>query len=79
MEPFDLVFADPPYGQGLGETALGAVREEGWIKPGGIAVVEEHTDSVFEIPAGYDELDRRTYGNTQVVILRNIAARAPSP
>ena len=79
MEPFDLVFADPPYGKGFGEMALGAVREDGWIKPGGIAVVEEHTECVFEIPQGYDELDRRTYGTTQIILLRMPPHPGPLP
>lgn len=70
MDAFDLVFADPPYGQGLGEKALRAAYENGWIKQGGIAVVEESADSEFEAPEGYEELDRRTYGDTQIVFLR---------
>ena len=33
MAPFDLVFADPPYRKGLGEKALAAAREGGWLAP----------------------------------------------
>ena len=70
MGAFDLVFADPPYGKGLGEAALREVRENGWIAPGGIAVLEESADSALDIPEGFEELDRRNYGETQIVILR---------
>ncbi len=70
IEAFDLVFADPPYGKGLGEQALNEVCEKGWIKPGGIAVLEESSDTVLEFPSGFDEIDRRTYGDTLVVFLR---------
>ena len=79
MGEFDLIFADPPYGQGLGEAALREVVEKGWIRPGGIAVLEESADSAPEIPEGYDEIDRRRYADTQIVILRNTSAHTPSP
>ena len=67
---FDLVFADPPYRKSLGERALIEARDMGWIKPGGIAVIEEHNDAVLDILEGYEELDKRSYGDTQIVILR---------
>ncbi|MGZ2439804.1 16S rRNA (guanine966-N2)-methyltransferase [Sinorhizobium medicae] len=35
MEPFHLVFADPPYGKGLGERALIAAARGGWLVAGG--------------------------------------------
>ncbi len=72
IESFDLVFADPPYGQGLGENALREAHGNRWIKPGGIAVLEEHNDAALQIPEGYEEIDRRTYGDTQVVLLRAV-------
>ena len=71
VESFDLVFADPPYRKGLGERALLEARDMGWIKPGGIAVIEEHNDAVLDFPDGYEELDKRSYGDTQIVILRS--------
>ena len=70
MAPFDLIFLDPPYGQGLGEAALAAALEGGWIVPGGIAVLEERTDAEIELPEGFEALDRRVYGDTQVVFLQ---------
>ena len=74
IEAFDLVFADPPYAKGLAERALFEARGLGWIKPGGIAILEEHSDAALDIPQGYEELDRRSYGDTQIVILRNFSA-----
>ena len=70
LDAFDLVFADPPYGQGLGEKALKAAREHGWIKPGAIAVVEECVEPGFEAPDGFEQVNRRAYGDTEIVILR---------
>lgn len=70
VEDFDLVFADPPYRKGLGERALIGALDQGWMKPGGIAILEEHRDAELAIPQGYEELDRRSYGDTLLVILR---------
>jgi 16S rRNA (guanine966-N2)-methyltransferase len=70
VEPFDLVFLDPPYGKGLGEQALTSAREGGWIRPGGVAILEEAAKSEITVPDGYEEIDRRTYGDTQVLFLR---------
>ena len=72
VPPFGLVFLDPPYGKGLGEKALAAAREGGWIAPGGIAVLEESVKSRLELPEGYEKIDRRIYGDTQVAILRTV-------
>ena len=47
-----------------------AARDNGWIKQHGIAVVEESAQSRFEAPEGYEELDRRVYGDTEVIFLR---------
>jgi len=70
LDPFDLMFLDPPYGKGLGEQALSAAYEGRWIKPQGIAVLEERAGAEIAIPPGYEELDIREYGDTQVAILR---------
>jgi 16S rRNA (guanine966-N2)-methyltransferase len=39
-EPFDLVFADPPYAAGSGSSAATAVMTAGWLAPGGWLAVE---------------------------------------
>lgn len=69
MAPFELLFLDPPYGQGLGEQALAAAHAGGWIAPGGLAVLEERESAAFAIPEGFVERDRRLYGDTQVLFL----------
>jgi 16S rRNA (guanine966-N2)-methyltransferase len=71
MGRFGLVFLDPPYGQGLAEPALQSAIDGGWLLPGAVCVVEEAADSAFEPPAGLSVLDRRRYGDTQIIILRN--------
>ena len=70
VEPFSLAFLDPPYGKGLAEKALVSARDGGWLAPGAIIVVEEAADAGFTAPEGYEELERRTYDDTEVVFLK---------
>ncbi|MCQ0989556.1 16S rRNA (guanine(966)-N(2))-methyltransferase RsmD [Jiella marina] len=70
MEPFDLLFADPPYGKGLGEKALASALEGGWLKPGARAVVEEAESADFEVPAGWQLDETRQMGATVLRFLR---------
>lgn len=65
---FNLVFADPPYGKGLGEKAFAAVIAGGWLAERAVLVLEETADAEIIWPAGCQELDRRRYGGTQVGI-----------
>ena len=70
LEPFTLAFLDPPYGKRLAEQALSAARGGGWLAADALVVVEEAADAAFAAPEGYEELERRDYGDTEVVFLR---------
>ena len=70
LDAFGLVLCDPPYGKGLGERALAAALSGKWIRPGGTIVLEERSGIDLGLPEGFEELDRRSYGDTQVVFLR---------
>jgi len=70
VEPFGLVFLDPPYRKDLALPALTALRDGGWLLPEAIVVVEEAADAELAAPAGYEELERRTYDDTMIVFLR---------
>ncbi len=70
LEPFSLVFLDPPYGKGLANKALTSAREGGWLKPDALIVVEEAAEAAFEAPDGFTELERRQYDDTEFVFLR---------
>jgi len=70
LEPFSLVFLDPPYGKNLAEKALNSARDGGWLKPGALMVVEEAVDAKFWAPDGFQELERRAYDDTEFVFLR---------
>lgn len=66
IAPFDIVFADPPYGKGLAEKALIAALAGGWLKPDALVLVEEASATPFATPAGLVAVDRRDYGETSV-------------
>jgi 16S rRNA (guanine966-N2)-methyltransferase len=70
MAPFALAFLDPPYGKGLAGKALSSLGEGGWLTPGAVAVVEERADAKIALPAPFCEIDRRTYGDTQILFAR---------
>jgi 16S rRNA (guanine966-N2)-methyltransferase len=71
LEPFSLVFLDPPYGKGLAEKALSSAREGGWLAQDALVVVEEAANAEFKAPPGLEELERRRYDDTEFVFLRS--------
>ena len=73
MEPFALVFLDPPYRVKLAEKALVSLRDGGWLAPGALSVVEEAKDAAFAPPDGFEELERRVYDDTEFTLLRSEA------
>lgn len=68
--PFDLVFADAPYGSGLGTMALEALATDGWLTADALAVLEVEAKEAMAAPEGFTEVDDRTYGRTRLVIFR---------
>ena len=74
IEPFSLVFLDPPYGRGLAQQALSAARAGGWLAADALIVVEEAAEAAFTAPEGegFTEIERRRYDDTELVFL-NVA------
>jgi len=70
VEPFSLVFLDPPYGRGLAGKALVSLRDGKWLTPEALVVVEESKAAGFAAPEGFEELERRAYDDTEFVFLR---------
>jgi 16S rRNA (guanine966-N2)-methyltransferase len=70
MERFSLVFLDPPYRLKLPEKALASLRDGGWLTSRALLVVEEATAAEFAAPAGFAELERRVYDDTEFVFLK---------
>jgi 16S rRNA (guanine966-N2)-methyltransferase len=70
LDPFSLVFLDPPYGKGLAEKSLISARDGGWLMPEALLVVEEAADAGFKTPEGFIELERRRYDDTEFTFIR---------
>ena len=73
VEPFSLVFLDPPYGKGLADKALASLRDGGWLTADALLVVEEAKAAAFVAPEGFEELERRAYDDTEFVFMRTRA------
>src|SRR5882757_1551810 len=73
VEPFSLVFLDPPYRMKLAEKALASLRDGGWLTPAALLVVEEAKAAAFAAPEGFEELERRVYDDTEFVFLRAVS------
>jgi len=69
LEPFSLIFLDPPYGQGLAEQALATAHGGGWLTADALVVVEEAAKASFAAPLGFIERERRRYDDTEIIVL----------
>ncbi|KAB1073251.1 16S rRNA (guanine(966)-N(2))-methyltransferase RsmD [Methylobacterium planeticum] len=67
---YGLVFCDPPYGRDLAPAALTAAAEGGWLAPDALVIVEEAASAALALPPGFAEIERRSYGETQVALAR---------
>lgn len=77
-EPFDVVFADPPYALPGADLAalLTAAGERGWIATGGVVVVERASrDPAWIWPPGFEPDRDRRYGEATLWYAR--ATRFP--
>ncbi|MGO8739525.1 16S rRNA (guanine(966)-N(2))-methyltransferase RsmD [Rhodoblastus sp.] len=68
--PYTLAFLDPPYHRGLAEPALTSLARGGWLAPEALVIVEEASAALFEPAPGFEVLERRDYGETEVIFLR---------
>ena len=66
QKPFDLIFADPPYGKSLGTTALIALLDNGWISPNALVVLEESAAAMPPSIDGFQRLDVRQFGESAI-------------
>ena len=67
--PFDLVFLDPPYAKGLGETAMSKLNGGAWFTPDALIVLEVSADETPDLPT-FETLDTRDYGAAKVLFLK---------
>jgi 16S rRNA (guanine966-N2)-methyltransferase len=67
--PFDLVFLDPPYRQGLAMRALESLVNGNWLRPTCLVIAETAADERLVLPSALSLADERTYGDTLVRFL----------
>ena len=68
-EPFDLVFADPPYTPGAGSALVDSVARAGWLARGGwLGVETAGSDQVA--PGDFTLEATRTVGRARLTLLR---------
>jgi 16S rRNA (guanine966-N2)-methyltransferase len=68
-EPFDLIFADPPYTPGSGTGVVESVLKSGWLAPGGWMSVETSRDDGVE-PSELEIGAVRDVGRARLTLLR---------
>ena len=67
----EMVFIDPPYGEGHAMAALAALAGAGWIVAGTICVVESGASEEESPPPDFEILDDRRYGAARILFLRH--------
>lgn len=70
IEPFDFLFADPPYSQGLGEKAMLSAHAGNWLAAGALAILEERADINPVVDPVFKLLESRTFGDTRMDFFR---------
>ena len=69
-EPFDIVFADPPYSKELGVRAAMSLVDGGWLRDDALFVLEEKRTHVPENLNGFERIDMRSFGSTAISIFQ---------
>jgi 16S rRNA (guanine966-N2)-methyltransferase len=68
-EPFDLLFADPPYAPGSGSAVVAAVTSANWLAPAGWMAVETARNDTAD-PGGWTIDAERDVGRARLTLLR---------
>jgi 16S rRNA (guanine966-N2)-methyltransferase len=66
--PFDVIFIDPPYGQGYLEPTLSQVSRGGWLRPGGWLAAEAETGLRTPVLETLLPIMDRSYGQTRILL-----------
>lgn len=68
-EPFDLIFADPPYAEGSGNAVVRSVLSAGWLASGGWLSIETSRTDLVD-PAETMLVVTREVGRARITLLR---------
>ncbi|HET6344311.1 MAG TPA: 16S rRNA (guanine(966)-N(2))-methyltransferase RsmD [Myxococcota bacterium] len=75
--PFDLVFLDPPYAQGLWGSTLLRLREHALLAPGAVVVCEHPSRVALVAPAGLELVRHRAFGDVAISLFATPEGSAP--
>ena len=70
---YDLIFADPPYPDGLSDPAGDLAALEGWadwLKDDGYLILESEAMGEMLAPVGLEKVQQRDYGRSRIGIFR---------
>ena len=63
VEPFDIIFLDPPYAERLLGDTCRLINEHGWLRPGGLVYLEDAASAgAPELPVGWTLLRSKRAG-----------------
>jgi 16S rRNA (guanine966-N2)-methyltransferase len=71
MDPFDVVFIDPPYRENFLSSGITAVLRKNWLREGGIINAEVERGAALDPDSDFPPLEciaDREYGQTRVVL-----------
>lgn len=63
-----VIFCDPPYGAGMNEKILHAVREANWLAEGGVIIAEQSSKERIPEMDKYILLLEREYGRAKILV-----------
>ena len=66
LNPFDLIIIDPPYGRGLAQESINAIKKFNLINESGVIVVESYYKENLNLPIGLKLIKEKVYGKTKV-------------
>lgn len=65
-QPFDLIFLDPPYRQGLVDKALSLLSQPSWLTTSGVIVAETASDERLQVLEPFEIRKTSEYGDTKI-------------
>ncbi len=72
VEPFDIVFLDPPFSEGLLPRACGLLQSNGWLKPDARIYIEtDAARGLPELPAQWRLLKEKKAGQVVYALVTN--------
>ena len=70
QNPADILFMDPPYGQGLAEQALPEFLKQGWVDKNTLIIIEEDKKNTIEIPEEFVLENKRSAGRNTFYFIK---------